>query len=341
MDSLRFITSLSIANAFVRNWMFNFGTPKFLLTDNGSQFTAHFFRNVCRILGIHKAFTTEYHPQANGQAERFNRTIVAAIRNYVSDTQRDWDEWLGPLTFAYNTQVHRSTGTTPFDLVLSRHPPHLLVEEDMLEHVPHEHARERRVRVSQAKQSFLAKLSGVMAKARDNLARTQRRYKKNIDVSICERLKDIRPGAFFYREVPVHPERVNPKLASPVDGPFEVLENHWPAIVFDVRGRSERVNANRLVRAPTPRQARRGNGGSTSVDAPSPSEESENLPAEGGRVRMDQPRTSQTRAESPPMQPLAIRESPASPLPTDAEPPHATRNTPARHLQSLPGGPSL
>ena len=68
--------------------------------------------HVCRILGIEKVFTTEYHPQANGQAERFNRTLLAALRNYVSDSQKDWDEWLEPVTYAYNKQVHRSAGVT-------------------------------------------------------------------------------------------------------------------------------------------------------------------------------------------------------------------------------------
>ena len=256
--ALRTITSLSVAKAFCRTWVFSYGTPKILLTDNGSQFAASFFRDVCRLLGIQKVFTTEYHPQANGQAERFNRTILAALRDYVSDTQRDWDEWLGPLTYAYNMQVHRSTGTTPFDLVLSRHPPPLLVEEDMLEHVPHVSARERRARISRAKQEFLARLRDLVAKASQNLARTQQRYKRNFDSRIRERLRDIKPGAYVYREIPDHPEGVNPKLARQVDGPYLVLANRWPVIVIEVRGRPVTVNANRLVRAPTPRQSRQG-----------------------------------------------------------------------------------
>ena len=122
-EALRSITSLSVAKAFCRTWVYNFGTPKKLLTDNGSQFTSRFFRSVCRILGIEKVFTTEYHPQSNGKAERFNRTILAQLRNYVSGSQRDWDEWLEPLTYACNMHVHRSTGTIPFDLVLTRRPP--------------------------------------------------------------------------------------------------------------------------------------------------------------------------------------------------------------------------
>ena len=47
---------------------------------------------------------------------------MALLRNYVNEHQDDWDEYVTALTYAYNTSVHRSTGTTPFDLVLS-HPP--------------------------------------------------------------------------------------------------------------------------------------------------------------------------------------------------------------------------
>ena len=32
-----------------------------LLSDNGTQFTARFFQNVFRILGIRNVFTTTYH----------------------------------------------------------------------------------------------------------------------------------------------------------------------------------------------------------------------------------------------------------------------------------------
>ena len=253
-ESLRTITSLSVAKAFCRIWVFNYGTPSILLTDNGTQFTARFFMNVCRILGIKKVFTTAYHPQANGQAERFNRTILAGLRNYVSESQRDWDEWLEPLTYAYNMQVHRSTGTTPFDLVLTRHPPSLLMEEDLREHLPQASPSTSSRRIASAKKEFLARFATLMAKARANLKRTQLRYKRNFDSRVREKLRNLKPGSYVYREIAEHPAGVNPKLVSQVDGPFEVLSNDWPTIVIDDHGSPVRVNANRLVRAPTPRR---------------------------------------------------------------------------------------
>ena len=251
--SLRTITSLSVAKAFCDCWIFNYGIPKVVLTDNGSQFTSGFFRRVCRILGINKVFTSEYHPQTNGQAERYNRTLLAALRHYVSDSQRDWDEWLGPVTYAYNTQVHRSTGVAPFDLVLSRPPAQPLVDQELLEHEPVSHPKDRRVQVSQVKQDFLERLASAIDKARRNLERSQERYKRNFDARIRQRLANLKPGDYVYREIPEHPQGVNPKLASPVDGPYRVLNVDWPTIVVDVDGHPVRVNANRLVRAPTPR----------------------------------------------------------------------------------------
>ncbi|CDF36773.1 unnamed protein product [Chondrus crispus] len=77
---LKKITAVHIAQAFVHLWVFIYGPPIKLLSDNDTQFTPPFFQNICRILGIRNVFTTTYHPQANGQVERFNRTLTSALR---------------------------------------------------------------------------------------------------------------------------------------------------------------------------------------------------------------------------------------------------------------------
>lgn len=250
-EALRTITALSVAKAFCRTWVYNFGTPKIVLTDNGSQFASRFFLQVCKILGIHKVFTTEYHPQTNGQAERFNRTILASLRDYVSESQKDWDEWLEPLTYAYNCQVHRSTGMTPFNLVLSRHPPPLVVEEDLIDHEPSRRPQERRRQLAETKEKFLLRLHDAIKKANLTLSQTQRRYKRDYDRRVRRRLANLRVGDYVYREIPEHPAGVNPKLASPVDGPFEILDIQWPTIIISKDGRPIRVNASRVTKAGT------------------------------------------------------------------------------------------
>ena len=91
-----------------------------------------------------------------------------------------------------------------------------------------------------------------MSKARRNLERTQVRYKRNADGRMRQGLRDLAPGDHVYREIPEHPQGVSPQLASPVEGPYKVLSTDGPTIVIEVGGHPVHVNANRLVRAPTP-----------------------------------------------------------------------------------------
>ena len=81
---LKRITASEIAKAFVHHWIFPYGPPVSELADSGKQFVSQLFQEICRILGVKNVFTTTCHPQTNGQVERFNRTILSALRHYVT-----------------------------------------------------------------------------------------------------------------------------------------------------------------------------------------------------------------------------------------------------------------
>ena len=83
---LRRMSSYTVARSCCDHWVFTYGTPVCLLSDYGRQFSAAFFREVCKRLGIKNLFTTANHQQqTNGQVERFNRTILAALRRFTSE----------------------------------------------------------------------------------------------------------------------------------------------------------------------------------------------------------------------------------------------------------------
>ncbi|KAL5486581.1 hypothetical protein EMCRGX_G019083 [Ephydatia muelleri] len=83
---------------------------------------------VCRfgvpeaIHSIKRTQTTAYHPQGNGQVERFNRTLEDMLAKVISDNHRDWDDHLQKCLFAYRTAIHESTGYTPFLATFDRTP---------------------------------------------------------------------------------------------------------------------------------------------------------------------------------------------------------------------------
>ena len=62
-----------------------------VLSDNGSAYRAHAWRDTCRELGITPKRTRPYRPQTNGKIERFHRTLAdgwAFRRMFLSESAR-------------------------------------------------------------------------------------------------------------------------------------------------------------------------------------------------------------------------------------------------------------
>ena len=62
-----------------------------VLSDNGSAYRSHLWRDTCTELGITPKRTRPYRPQTNGKIERFHRTLAdrwAFARHYLSESQR-------------------------------------------------------------------------------------------------------------------------------------------------------------------------------------------------------------------------------------------------------------
>ena len=100
--------------AEVAKWLFAYicrhSCPIRILTDQGKCFEAELFRELLGFLDIDKSRNTPYHPQCDGHTERFNRSLKGMLPCFIQDNLTDWDEYLRPLAFAYNTAVHATTG---------------------------------------------------------------------------------------------------------------------------------------------------------------------------------------------------------------------------------------
>jgi len=117
---LRDITALDVLSSFLDTWVASYGLPDSVLSDNGPQFAAALWQGVLKVLGIDTNYATPYHPQTNGQVERFSTTIVKQLRHYVSEHVVTWSRYLILVAAAYVSQVHGSTGQVPFAFVCPR-----------------------------------------------------------------------------------------------------------------------------------------------------------------------------------------------------------------------------
>ena len=64
------------AKVFIKEFVNNYGWPTKILTDQGQTFNGKLFEALCKEAKILKLRTSPYHPQTNGQPERFNRTCL-------------------------------------------------------------------------------------------------------------------------------------------------------------------------------------------------------------------------------------------------------------------------
>ena len=114
------ITSEAVSAALVKHWIFRFGPPVSVHSDQGMQFESDLFANLCATFGMRKTRTTPYHPQGNGALERFHRTLKERL--ITANSNKDWVTNLSPALFAYRTVPHSTTSMTPFQLTFGFTP---------------------------------------------------------------------------------------------------------------------------------------------------------------------------------------------------------------------------
>jgi hypothetical protein len=96
------------------------GSPTVLISDRGTEFTAHAMSEITRILGIRHIKTSPSNPRSNGLAENHMRTLKDMLAAYVNQTHTDWDKYASLVAHFYNTTVNDATGFTPYFLLYGR-----------------------------------------------------------------------------------------------------------------------------------------------------------------------------------------------------------------------------
>ncbi|CAF1386057.1 unnamed protein product [Rotaria sp. Silwood1] len=115
-------TASTAARFLTEEVILKYGTPKCILTDNSTHFTATLMNELFKKIGVTHLYSTPYHPMTNGQIERFNATMDAKIAALSNEKRTNWDEQLPFVTFNYNASIHETTGQIPFELIYGRSP---------------------------------------------------------------------------------------------------------------------------------------------------------------------------------------------------------------------------
>ncbi|MBW0583312.1 hypothetical protein O181_123027, partial [Austropuccinia psidii MF-1] len=94
------------------------GVPNLIISDREPKFTSEFLSSFYDIPGTKLAFSTAYHPQTDGLAERMIQTMEDILRRFFAygmeyedheGYTHDWVTFLPAVQLAYNTSQHSTT----------------------------------------------------------------------------------------------------------------------------------------------------------------------------------------------------------------------------------------
>ena len=109
-EALATITEKNIRSFVWRCIICKFGIPRVLVSDNGKQFDNDSFWDFCSQLGIRNHYSSPAHPQANGQVEVTNRSLLKIIKTRLEGAKDIWPEELPSILWAYRTTARTPTG---------------------------------------------------------------------------------------------------------------------------------------------------------------------------------------------------------------------------------------
>ena len=224
--------TVTLATAFVQKFICVFGSPKSILSDNGSNFVSSLMKRICKRFRIRKDTTTPYRAASNGMIERFHHSLVEYIKQYA-DQDDEWDEWLDLATFSHNTTVHSSTEMTPFEIVfgkIARLPSDSAVTEG--EQLP---------TYENYMVDLVTRLNEIKKLAYYNLIESKKKSKEIYDKRTNE--KTFQAGDWIYLQKGAKPH----KFGNHYDGPYlieQVFPNH--NVKIKIKKGSKMVHCNRI-----------------------------------------------------------------------------------------------
>lgn len=101
------------------------GAPKYLQTDNGSEFIAEVIKNLCASLGVKIIHGKPYHPESQGQVENLNKRVKKKIAKMLCQRSADdqaklWPYLLPRVAREINTTWHHTIRDVPFKVFKGR-----------------------------------------------------------------------------------------------------------------------------------------------------------------------------------------------------------------------------
>jgi transposase InsO family protein len=97
-----------------------FGVPHRIHSDMGKQFESKSYTDISKLLGIRITGTTPYNPKSNTQVERIHKDLHGNLQGLIGNDFTMWEELLPQAPFSIRTDICRTTGLAPYQILFGR-----------------------------------------------------------------------------------------------------------------------------------------------------------------------------------------------------------------------------
>ena len=103
-------TAQTTAKTLWDKYFVYYGFPEMIISDQGRNFESRVISELCKLGRVKKLRISPYHPQSNGQCERFNATLLGMLVTLPPEGKMTWTDKVGTLVHAYNSTKSAITG---------------------------------------------------------------------------------------------------------------------------------------------------------------------------------------------------------------------------------------
>ena len=96
------------------------GIPLSIVADCDQRFTSRFWKELQLAFGTRMNFSTDFHPQTDGQSERVIQVLEDMFRGRELDFLGSWDRYIPLMEFAYNNSYQSNSGMASYEALYGR-----------------------------------------------------------------------------------------------------------------------------------------------------------------------------------------------------------------------------
>ena len=115
-------STYTIVSTFINQYLPVHVHPRYILSDNGTEFKNNLMEQVLKQLGIERIFSAPYHPQSNGKLEVFHKYLKPTLRKLCEKDPSNWDKYISQVLASYRVTPNLATAETSFFFVYGREP---------------------------------------------------------------------------------------------------------------------------------------------------------------------------------------------------------------------------